>query len=192
MAEVFVDGEKVEFRGEYPGSLGEVLNLVQGVLSGGSRVVVSMRVDGGDYRDDQAGCPVGPVKRIDIESLPETEVVARLVDSSLREMEVAANAGRSLCGEVLRIPWDHVRDRCIAVAEQFGGIVQNVSPIVVRSGEGSPLHNAAACVTNALNEWIDAIGQSDAGAVCLRMSERVLPEMEALRKELSAIAEVEE
>ena len=189
MAEVFVDGEKVEFRGESPGSLGDVLNLVQGVLSGEARVVVSIRVDGNEYRDDQAECSFDSADRIEIESLSEPEVLARLAGSSFQEIGAAAGEGRLLCSEVMQNPWGRIRDRCIAVAEQFGAAVQNVSAVVVHSGEGSPLRAVAARVSEALNEWIDAIGQGDASAVCLRMSEGVLPAMDALQNELSAIAE---
>jgi hypothetical protein len=146
-----------------------------------------MRVDGKDYRDDQAECPFESEGRIEIESLSETEVLAQLARSSCQEIQVAANEGRLLCGEVIGNPWDQIRDRCVAVAERFGAAVQNVSAVVVHSGEGSSLGETAARVNEALNEWIDAIGQSDASAVCLRMSEGVLPAVEALRNELSTI-----
>jgi len=174
VAEIYLDGEAVQFDGPAPSSWEQLLALIEQSLAASGRVLAGAAIDGVGVEAAADPSRYAAAARIDVRSLSLAEAVAQVSgDCARRARELGAEGGE-LCQAVVRQPWPGVVAGVLAFGGRLGEFLQQASGLVSDAGW-------AACadeLTTALGPWMDAVAASDAAEVCVRLDRDILPVLE--------------
>jgi hypothetical protein len=179
VADVFLDGEKVEFEGDPPVALGDLHNLLQGVLASSGRVLAGMQVDRQEFSPALAAQPLAECGRVDAQSERAEDVVTELAHVLARELPVVVDATATLAERVLQLPWTEAQPECVAMADTLARCLEGSATLAARQAvPGFDLRVEA--LSGALGHWVDAVQAGDAAEVSLRLDSEVVPALQAV------------
>ena len=130
MSEVYVDGEKVTFEGDFPENPSQVYELLMAALSEQGRAVTAFKADGVDLLAQNQDIPE-TFERIDADSLSHRELTLRVTNEFLSQMKPLAGELRAYAINVLTIGWSEVFRRMeefIAKIKPFADLLDNLGP----------------------------------------------------------------
>ena len=130
MSEVYVDGEKVTFEGDFPENPSQVYELLMSALSEQGRAVTAFKADGVDLLIQNQDIPE-TFKRIDADSLSHRELTLRVTNEFLTQMKPLAGELKAYAINVLTIGWSEVFRRMeefIAKIKPFADLLDNLGP----------------------------------------------------------------
>ena len=125
MSEVYVDGEKVTFEGDFPENPSQVYELLMSALSEQGRAVTGFTADGVDLLAQNQDIPE-TFERIEADSLSHRELTLRVTNEFLTQMKPLAGELRAYAINVLTIGWSEVFRRMeefIAKIKPFAALV---------------------------------------------------------------------
>ncbi|MEM9160664.1 MAG: hypothetical protein AAGB46_16570, partial [Verrucomicrobiota bacterium] len=102
MAEVFLDGEKVDFEGTEPSSANELWNLVESFLGQQGRVLTQLTLDGEAWRLGDADCAFA---KAEFSSESQGQQVEALLASVLEKADAVGAYLEAFSGACLARPW---------------------------------------------------------------------------------------
>ena len=130
MSEVYVDGEKVTFEGDFPENPSQVYELLMSALSEQGRAVTGFTADGVDLLAQNQDIPE-TFERIEADSLSHRELTLRVTNEFLTQMNPLAGELRAYAINVLTIGWSEVFRRMeefIAKIKPFADLLDNLGP----------------------------------------------------------------
>jgi hypothetical protein len=130
MSEVYVDGEKVTFEGDFPENPAQVYELLMSALSEQGRAVTGFKADGVDLLAQNQDIPK-TFERIDADSLSHRKLTLRVTNEFLTQMKPLAGELRAYAINVLTIGWSEVFRRMeefIGKIKPFADLLDNLGP----------------------------------------------------------------
>ncbi len=191
MTEVFFDDEAVVFDGGAPKTIGDLLTLCHGSAEARRCVVVEVLCDGAPCAESDAGRELAAIGRVDVRTIPIRDALRAVAAECASTLDAAASRLAELDREVLRSPWSVVRDRCIALAQEFGGALEQCAvldgPEETRAWRDE-LRDSMARVAEALEAWIERIATGDAPGLCVQGEMKLAPQLAEFARALARAA----
>ncbi len=178
MANVFLDGESVDFQGPAPGSASEVWSLLENFMGQSGLLIQRMLVDGKEWTPD-VGDGSGEFQSIEVFSMTQEQNVSNMIGELLGQREGLLERWRASARAALSRPWESFREEAIEVLNATQPLVQCVGLLVEYSKNRdadwtSALEEVAELLNQALSSVMDAFEASN----CIAFSdtaERALP-----------------
>jgi hypothetical protein len=187
VSDVFLDGEKVEFSGSRPASVGEVRVALEEALASGGRVLAALTIDGQPFDESNGERPAAGT-RIEAHSLALAEALAQVSAALAPELAGLRDRARGLAHEVLRAPWAEMQQRCVQLVETAAGALQRAVEVAALAGEGSPPARAVSALATTIEAWMQAMQQQDAATIAVLLADEVTPAFDRLATVLAAKA----
>lgn len=190
MAEVYLDGEKVDFQGDAPATLAAAWAAVEGYLGSVERVLEEALVDGAPVSAEQAQ-GMGSYARAEFRSASFAAKLSSLCEEWVGQCSETLDAIGRLSASALRSPWSESQASCVACLESLRPQVEGFGMLenfgrqrgADWSGEVSARYAAAA---KAVDRVVGAVESRDCVALSDRLALDLAPRWEALVGSVSA------
>lgn len=179
MAEVYLDGEKVDFQGEAPASLAAAWSAVENYLGSVERVLEEARVDGAPVTAEQAQ-DTGNYVRAEFRSASFASKLSSLCEGWVSQCSENLTTARRLSSLALRSPWPESQASCVEFLESLRPCIEGFGMLenfgrqrgADWSAEVSARYAAAA---EALDQVVGAVETRDCVALSDRLALDVAP-----------------
>lgn len=125
MGEVYLDGEKVDFQGNEPTSVGEVWNLIFGHLSGQGRSIDSVSLDGNETAPEALDAD-GGYETLSFRSVSAEEQLAEMCARWASQSREEAGKASTLAAAILRKGWNEGQAEVIAFLEGLRPLLEGL------------------------------------------------------------------
>jgi hypothetical protein len=179
--EIFIDGERIEFSGPPPDTVGGLLAVLEPVLTSAGRVLARLDVDGRACPENFTAADFAAAKRIEVFSMTVAEAVARVAASCAAAASSLHAQADALANDVLRAAWPEVRSQCVAFAESAGHLVQDAGALAPHFAGPGAQPEVLTQLIAALERWLDSVQVGDAAETSLQLHRGLGPVLLSLR-----------
>lgn len=188
MSAVYIDGEKVDFQGAAPATVGEAFGLVEHFLGENGRVIEAVLVNGEEMAVADA-VEAGSYERFEVKSLTVSQKLLAMCKLWQRECEGRVEESRTLASQVLRQKVSETNTQVVALLESLRpvlegcGILENFGK-ENETGWSEGFAKAFHEGVGAIDRIADAVESQDCVAISDRLAEGLARSWESVSREL--------